>query len=232
LQFYENGELVGFEIDFIKAVAEAGNFEYEFVEKDFDDIFISIDNEEVDFGIKGFLIIPYEGYHYDFSVPYLFSTDKILTKEEFNIKNSQDLIGKIVAVISGDRVRTTGADAVENILGYDSPNIHRFDTSTEALDALASGKVNAYVDDNVILDYYASNNAGYTVIEGSKSFFKSLYGVVFLPGNPLKAEIDAAIKTVLDSNFASIYQKWFGTTPDVALLIKAGQQEDPYSVFN
>jgi polar amino acid transport system substrate-binding protein len=230
--FLENDKYVGFDADFAKALAEAGDFQYEIVQAPtFTDLFDRVKNEEVDFALSGITINDERKQTYDFSVPYYVSGQRILTKEGSGIEDAQDLIGKNVAVVSG----TTGEAAIQQLLGADSPNIKRVESTDEGLAVLGKGEVDAFVRGKFFTEYYAKNNADYVSIRDDNTFSAELFGLMFPKGSEMIAEINVAITAVLENgDYAKIYNDWFGASADadVDILLRAGKLEDPYDVYN
>lgn len=55
---------------------------------------------------------------------------------------------------------------------------------------------------------------------------------MFTKGSALVAEFNLAITTLLENGeYSEIYYRWFGSTPDVGLLLAAGEDEDPYEAL-
>jgi len=223
-----NGTVVGFDIDFLAAVSKVGGFQYEIVQIPWTELFAAVLNSTVDLAISDITINAAREEIYSFSVPYFISSHVILAPEGTDIKNAQDLLGKTVAVKNG----TTGQAAVEAIFGGDSPNIKSFTDVPQALQALTSGSVDAYVDDSGILENFANHNPGYVIITDPKAFPIEFYGLMFPKGSSLVAEFNPDITTVLNNGeYTTIYTTWFGSVPDVALLLAAGEDANPYEVF-
>jgi len=228
-EFLQDGTVVGFDIDFLQAVTEAVYLNYDLVSApSWDGLFQMVEYNQVDLAVSGITINDPRKEIYDFSVPYFTATHKILARSGTDIQSAQDLVGKVVVVRNG----TTGAVAVEKIYGGDNPNILRVSTQDEATQALASGEADAYVDDSSIVEYYANNNPGYVVITDPNAFDYEFYGFMFPKGSPWVASFNAAITTVLENgDYTTFYENWFGATPDVALLLRAGTLEDPYDAL-
>ncbi len=218
--FSRNEDIVGFDADFLRTIAQVVGFQYDLTSVTWSLIFEQVQGNAVDLAISGITINDVRKETYDFSVPYFISTHKILTKAGTAITSAVDLANKTVAVKNG----TTGAAAVDKLAeNDDSISITRFVTSEEAEQALINGEVDAFVDDNAGLEYYANNNPGFVVIEDPNSFEKEFYGLMFPKGSQLKARFDAAITAILNSeDYTRIYNEWFGTTPNVEALLTAG----------
>ncbi|MBM7604940.1 polar amino acid transport system substrate-binding protein [Metabacillus crassostreae] len=216
-EYMDKGEIVGFDIDFVEAVAKEAGYEVEIVNVGWDPIFVEIKDEIADFAVSAITINDDRKQTYDFTSPYFLSTNKILVPEGSDIKSAEDLKDKVVAVQAG----TTGQEAVDELLGKNSSNIKKFENNNLAIMELTSGGADAVVADNTVVEEYVKNNPDQklVVIEDADSFAAEYYGLMFPKGSELKADFDKAINTVLDNGkYAEIYNEWFGSEPDVENL--------------
>ncbi len=212
-EYMDKGEIVGFDVDFLKAVAKEAGYEYELVHVAFEPLLLEVKDKTADIGISAITINDERKQTYDFSVPYFLSTNKILVPEGSDIKNAADLKDKVVAVQSS----TTGQEAVEKLLGKNNKNIKKFENTNLAIMELTSNGADAVVADNTVVEEYAKNNPDkkLIVIEDKGSFEPEYYGLAFPKDSKLKADFDKAINTLYDNGtYAKIYQEWFKSEPD------------------
>ncbi|WP_342598567.1 basic amino acid ABC transporter substrate-binding protein [Psychrobacillus sp. FSL H8-0483] len=217
--YLNQGEMTGFDVDFMNAVASEAGYEIELVNVGWDPLFVEVKSKLSDLGICAITINDEREQTYDFSVPYYLSTNKILVPEGSDIKNAADLKNdKVVAVLGG----TTGQEAVESILGKNHANIKKFDNNNLAIMEMLSGGADAVVADNAVVEEYAKNNPdqNLVVITDDDGFEKEFYGIMFPKGSELKADFDVAVTKVLENGtYAKIYEQWFGSEPDVATIL-------------
>ncbi|MDQ0340085.1 polar amino acid transport system substrate-binding protein [Caldalkalibacillus uzonensis] len=219
-EFLDKGEIVGFDIDLLAAVMEEAGFEHEVRNLGWDPLFVAVQNGEVDLAISGITITDDRIESYDFTRPYYESTHMILVPEDSDIKSATDLVGKKVGVQNG----TTGQFAVEKILGENHSDILKYESSAVAIMALKNGDVEAVVTDNAVVNEYLKNNPNdnFVGIEDPENFESEFYGLMFPKGSELVEIFNEALTTVIESGtYAEIYEKWFGTTPDVETLLNA-----------
>lgn len=213
----QGDKVVGFDVDFITAVAKEAGYTAQIDNVGWDPLFVEIGKKTADLAVSAITINDDRKKSYDFSVPYFASVNKILVPENSKIKTSADLKGKVVAV----QTATTGQAAVESILGKNNPNIKKFENNNLAIQELLQGGADANVADNGVLEYYVKNNPDQKlkVIEDKKQFAPEFYGILFPKGSKLKPEFNKAVNTLFENGtYAKIYQKWFGTEPDIELL--------------
>ena len=153
-EYLEGDKVVGFDVDFVRAVAEEAGYDVKIEHIGWDPIFIEIQDKKADFAVSSITINDDRKQTYDFSVPYFLSTNKILVPKDSDIKSGADLKDKVVAVQSA----TTGQEVAEGILGKKHPNIKKFENNNLAIQELLSGGADAVVADNSVIEEFAKNN--------------------------------------------------------------------------
>lgn len=226
MEFMDLDKVSGFDIDFLAAVMEEAGLKYEVTNIGWDTLLESVkQGTEYKAGISAVSITDERKETYVFSIPYFESTNMIMVKEGSNIKSATDLKDKTVAVQNG----TTADILMSKIMGQNSTNLKKFDSNTLALLELDNGGADAVVADIAVVREYIKNNPNNKLvgITDNTHFNSEYYGLIYPKDSDLKAKIDPAIQTVIDNGkYAEIYQKWFGTAPDLtnlkAEITKAG----------
>jgi polar amino acid transport system substrate-binding protein len=152
----EKGEIVGFDIDILKAVAEKGGFQVTFVNTPWEGIFNALAQGDRDMVISAVTITDERKQTMDFSDPYFDAAQLIAVRQDSKVAAFADLKKLKVGVQTG----TTGDEAVTQLLGKTSTNIKRFESTPLALKELESGGVDAVVADNGVVAHYVANNPG------------------------------------------------------------------------
>nr|WP_246439480.1 basic amino acid ABC transporter substrate-binding protein [Bacillus benzoevorans] len=215
-EYLEGDGIKGFDIDFVRAVAEEAGYNVKIEHVSWDPLFEEIENKDADLAVSAITINEDRKQTYDFSVAYFLSTNKILVLKDSDIKSGEDLEGKVVAVQNG----TTAKETVEAILGKNNQDIRKFENNNLAIQALLNGKADAVVADNTVLEEYVKKNPEKDLmVITDKSFAEEHYGFMFPKGSGLKEKMDKAIDDLFDNgSFTEIYQQWFGTKPDIEYL--------------
>ncbi|MEY4479506.1 MAG: hypothetical protein RLZZ267_184 [Bacillota bacterium] len=217
MEFMDKDKIVGFDIDFLKAVMKEAGLNYKVKNVGWDALFASVKQAtEIDFGISSVTINDERKQTYDFSAPYFESTNLIMVKEGSSVKSAADLKNLKVAVQGA----TTADDIISDLKGKTSSDLKRFESNALAFLEMDKGGVDAVVADNMIINEYVKNNPDkkYVAISDS-SFASEYYGLLLPKDSDLKAKLDPAIKTVLENGeYAKIYKKWFGAEPDLTNL--------------
>lgn len=216
-EYMDKGDVVGFDIDLVNAVAQEAGYKVIIEHVGWDPIFVEIEEKRADFSASAITINDDREQSYDFASPYFLSTNMIMVKEGSDIKTAADLKEKKIAVQNG----TTGQEAVEKLLSANHPNIKKFESIPLAIMELKNGGVDAVVADNTVVEEYVKNNPKdkLVVVEDEKAFAVEYFGFLFPKGSKLTAEIDVALKTVIENGtYAKLYKEWFGVEPDVKKL--------------
>lgn len=211
----ENEEIVGFDIDLMRAIAEDAGFEVEFVNTRWDGIFVALSEGEFDAVISAATITDEREEIIDFSDPYFVAGQAIAVSVDLaeTVATPEDLVGLRVGVQLG----TTGDEYASAIEGVE---VVRFDEVTLAFQALGEGEVDAVINDDVPSADIIANNPDLNAVLVGDLLTEEFYGIAV---NPEKPELLDAINVslanlVADGTYAEIYETWMGKeAPDMFL---------------
>jgi len=208
----EKGEIVGFDIDVVKAAAAKAGIEVKFVNTPWEGIFNALGQGDRDMVVSSVTITDERKQTMDFSTPYFDAVQLIAVKADSKVTKFDDLKKLKVGVQTG----TTGDEAVTKLLGKTSTAIKRFESTPLALKELESGGVDAVVADNGVVIHYVANNPGSkfkTVAD--KSFAPEQYGVALKKGNAeLLAKVNQGLADIkADGTYDKIFAQYFGAPP-------------------
>ena len=211
----EKGEIVGFDIDVVQAIAAKAGIQVKFVNTPWEGIFNTLQQGDRDMIVSAVTITDERKQTMDFSDPYFDAAQLIAVKDTSKVTKFADLKKLKVGVQTG----TTGDEAVSKLMGKTSTSIKRFESTPLALKELESGGVDAVVADNgVIAQYVANNPGGKFKTVSDKEFVPEQYGIAVKKGNAeLLGKLNqglAAIKA--DGTYNQIYAKYFGAPPAAA----------------
>ena len=209
----EKGEIVGFSVDLLTAVAEKGGFQVKFVNTPWEGIFNALGQGDRDLLISSITITDERKQTMDFSDPYFDAIQLIAVKDNSKVAKFDDLKKLKVGVQTG----TTGDEVVTKLQGKTSTQIKRFESTPLALKELEAGGVDAVVADNGVIIHYVANNTGakFKTVADTKSFAPEQYGIAVKKGNAeLMAMVNKGLAAVkADGSYNGIYKKTFGTEP-------------------
>lgn len=201
-----NKQIVGYDIDFLKAVAKEAGVAVVIKNTAWDGIFAGLDSGQYDAIISSVTITKERQAKYDFTEPYT-SIGQILIVPKSNktAKVIADLKGKKV----GAQIGTTGAMEIKKVAGVE---LKTYDEIGLAFEDMAAGRIFGVVCDEPVAAHFALQKKEYKdkfKIVG-KSFTKEAYGIVVKKGNKdLVALLNKGIKAVKAKKLdTKIHTKW------------------------
>ncbi|MFN9169744.1 MAG: ABC transporter permease subunit, partial [Dolichospermum sp.] len=206
----KNGELAGFSIDLMKAIATAAHFQVEFQSLPFDGIIPALQAKTVDGAISSITITPERAKTLAFSRPYFKAGLAIaVRKDNRNITNFQSLQNHKIAV----QIGTTGAKKAETVTGAE---VRSFDSAPLALQELQNGNVDAVINDAPVT-LYAINTGNLQEIKVIQQLLtEEFYGIATAKNSLDLPLINQGLSTILENGkYQQIYQKWFKSTPPI-----------------
>ncbi|MBE3555530.1 MAG: basic amino acid ABC transporter substrate-binding protein [Firmicutes bacterium] len=205
----QNNQIVGFDIDIWKAIADQEKLQYKIENVDFNGIVTGVQTGRYDFGISGITITDERKQAVAFSEPYYHEGLIIAVKKgATGISKPADLAGKTVGVQLG----TTGAQWTQEHLKQSQ--IKTFDQSTDAFLALKNGQVDAVINDEPNTAYYIQQGNPEVMMVGNLLTGED-YGIAVSKQNQqLLNQINEGLRAIRQNGtYDKIYEKWFGEKP-------------------
>lgn len=205
----DTGELIGFDIDLIHALAEEAGINIEIETMEFDGVVAGISSGRFDIGIAGMTITEERKENIDFSQPY-YDAGLVLAVHVDNeeIQSIDDLAGKTVTTRVGSTSETFITNETEGIP-------EAFPQITEAYQNVITGRSDATLYDLPNVQYYASTEGGGQLKIVGDRLTGEQYGIAFPKGSPLRDKIDAALTELMENGtYGDIYEKWFDERPE------------------
>ncbi len=222
-EFIDKGEVTGFDVDLLNAVAEEAGYEVKIENTGWDAMFAGLQSKQLDIGMAGITINEDRLETYDFSDPYFESISMIAFKEGTEINSAADLKGKKIGVQNG----TTGQFSAEDVVGENSPNISKYETAALMFQALLSNNVEVVVTDKAVAEEYRTKypDSNIVTITDEDTFAPEYYGIAFPKGSELVDDFNEALHTVLENGkYEEIFKKWFDQAePNIEALREAGK---------
>ena len=203
----EDGQLMGFDIDIIKAIGEKMNMEVQIDNISWDGLIPALQNKVYDAIIAVITITPERAESVAFSEPYFESVLTIVVNQNNkDITSLDSLKGKIAAV----QISTTGDFAAEEIEGLGS--LLRYNTVPEAMQNVIMGTAHAMVVDLPVAEAYLAANTHAPLKHVGPVADNEFYGIaVHKENEELLAKINLALAEMkADGTYDAIYNEWFG----------------------
>lgn len=204
----EKGEIVGFDVDVMRAAADKAGIQVQFVATPWEGAFNALAQGDRDVLVSAITITDERKQTLDFSEPYFEAHQLIAVPEKSAVAKLDDLKKKKVGV----QTSTTGEEVVAKLQGKNSDGIKRFESTPLALTELAAGGLDAVVADNGVIEHYVANNpnAKFKAINDS-SFAPEMYGIAVRKGNTeLLQKINTGLAAIkADGTYQRIHAKYF-----------------------
>ena len=205
----ETGELVGFDIDLMNALAEEAGIEIEYETLEFDGIVAGISSGRFDIAIAGMTITEERQESIDFTQPY-YEAGLILAVRDDNeeIKSIEDVDGKVVATRTGSTSETYLKEHTDAIP-------EAFPQIIEGYQNVLAGRADAVLYDLPNVLFYSEQEAEGRLKTVGEKLTGEEYGIAFPKGSELRDVIDEALTTLKENGtYDDIYEKWFGERPE------------------
>jgi polar amino acid transport system substrate-binding protein len=198
-------QIVGFDIDYMNAVAREAGLKVVFKNTAWDGIFAGLEAGQYDAIISSVTITPQRQAKYDFSLPYINAGQVLVVPKAERGSRVADLRGKKV----GAQIGTTGALEVKKSAGV---QLKTYDEVGLAFEDMAAGRIAGVVCDEPTAIIYALQKKEYSAkfkIVG-RPFTREAYGVVVKKGDrALLAQINKGIVAVKKKKIdQQLTRKW------------------------
>lgn len=204
----EKNEIVGFDIDYAKAAAEKMGMTAKFQVIDWSTKESELSSGRIDLIWNGYTITDERKEKVLFTKPYLENAQVVVTLAKTDITKLNQLAGKKV----GLQARSSAAEALDKSpIKAEVKSVSEYKDNVLALSDLKSGRVDAVVIDEVVIDYYMSKEEG-TFKLLDESLAPEQYGIGAKKGNEeLLEKLQKALDELnADGTAAKISEKWFG----------------------
>ena len=210
--FYNNqNEIVGFDIDVFKEIANIMNIEVEFRTMVPDEVNELINNGIIDCIASGFSYSDERNESYELTQPYLRNAIVILTLQSKEIKTIEDLNGKKI----GSQKGSLGAALIKNnpeIMNKIHSLNDSYSNIPQILGDLKAFGIDACVGDiSTLSSYFNKEPDVYSLVE--QAIALDSYAYAFKKGSvALKTEIEQVLYELeYKGTLEKISRKWFGT---------------------
>ena len=208
MEFEENGEYTGFDMELIRAIAGELGLDLEVVNSGFDPITSgsAMVAGDCDLAAASITITDDREANIDFSAPYFLADQSLLVKADSGITTLSSLGGQTIAVQTG----TTGEAYAQQNAPADA-EIKSFDNPGDLFVALEASDAVAVVQDIVVNQDRADNDSTVVVVETYPT--NEFYGfAVENEGSELLlAAVNEALSSLRrDGTYDQIYAEWFG----------------------
>jgi basic membrane protein A len=207
-------EIVGFDADLMTAIAEAADFDFEFVNVAWDPLLAGMATGEYDAAISAMTITEERAKQWDFSEPYFSAGQLIAVRvDETGIEGPDDLAGKT----AGAQIGTTGAIYIEE--NIPDATLKTYDEISQAFLDLINGQIDAVVADDPLVEAMVEKYTDVIVVGGVLTAEE--YGIAVKQGAAdILEAINKGLQMVKDQGLIEqLKAKWIEVEAPAALTI-------------
>jgi polar amino acid transport system substrate-binding protein len=217
-----SGGIEGFNVDLADAIAHQLDKKITVDAAQFSGLIPALQASTYDFLIAPVTVTKERAESMLFTEGYLNTDFQFITKRDApDITKLEDLKGKVISVNKGSAY-DSWARGLEEKIGW---KVESFGTQTDAVQAVLSGRADANVAGNTVIQWAAKNN---TQIKLSYLYSTGLVWAIALRKDSaaLRNTLDVALECLkADGTIAKLHEKWFSTKPapgSAALTVFAG----------
>ncbi len=201
-----DGSVTGIEIDIMQQICDELGVALEIKQMNFDSVLPGVQSGKYDVGVSGISVTPKREKNVLFTTPYCLAAQAIVVLETSNITGKADLEGQAISVQSGTTAETFCMEE-----GY---NIQAFAANSDAEMALTTGKVAAWVIDDLtakeMVDTYNAENPEVKLVILDEAMTTEPYAFAFQKGSDdLVKKIDEILTgLVADGTIADLFEQY------------------------
>lgn len=206
MEFEEDGEFTGFDIELMRAIADDLGLDLAVVNSGFDPITsgLAMEAGDCDIAAAAITITEEREENIDFSDGYFSGDQSLLTTSDSGITTLADTAGRNLGVQTG----TTGEQyANENA---SDAEIVSFENPGDVILALTAGEIDAVLQDIVVNQSAADDNEGFVVVETFPTGEEYGFAVQEEGSEALLEAVNESLQTVRDDGtYDEIYDEFF-----------------------
>jgi polar amino acid transport system substrate-binding protein len=209
MEFEEDGEFTGFDIELMRAIAdELGLSGIEVINSGFEPITsgVAMETGQCDIAAASITITEEREENIDFTDGYFTADQSLLVADDAGISTLADTSGMSVGVQTG----TTG-EMYANENAPEDAEIVSFENPGDIFTALQAGNVQAVLQDIVPNADYLLNNEGFSLAETYPTEENYGFAVEEEGAEALLEAVNEALATLRDNGtYDDVYNDWFG----------------------
>lgn len=221
----ENGNIMGFDLDLMEAIAADQGFQIEVQSMEFDGLVMALQNGSIDIVASGMTITPERLEQVDFSDGYYNAGLNIAVLESNNTINGvEDLTDKVVSA----QIGTTGALKCQELADQGLVKEAKLlaDVNICMMD-LQNGGCDAVINDIPVTSAYINANPGVVKVVGEE-FDPEIYGLAVSKGNtPLLEKLNTGLANIVENGtYDALYAEHFGVDEETPADAAGAEEEN------
>jgi len=206
-EFFKDGEIVGFEIDLINAIAKEMNYTTTIKDMSFDTIIGALQSERIDLAISNLTASAERKEKVDFTTPYHRTLSVMLVASHSSIQKPTDLAGKNVGTQMGSvyekMIKDEWQPTISNL------TLRSLSKVPDLIQDFKSGRLDALVLGITEGENIVKSHSGFKLISLPQT--EAIAAIALPKNSPLTAKINAIIKKFeTDGTLKKLQEKWMG----------------------
>ncbi len=219
----EDGDWVGFDLDLAEALGEQLGLEVELVPVDGTTRITFLESGQIDMAVASMNHTRSRDEAIDFSVTYFWDNQSFLVRTG-EYSDIDELFGQTVAASAGSSTIDSWTSYVSERDG-EAPEFVEFEDKLAAVEAVRSGAVEGYTEDNITMLSLAAGDPNLTLLPGGHNEVQFGIGVPENQSDWLDA-VNFALQDIWTSGeFVELYNPWFVDENRLINLPLGGEME-------
>ena len=204
----ENDELVGYDVEVAKLIANELGVDVNFVEGEWDGLLAGLDDGRYDIMVNGVGVTPERQEKYDFSAPYAYNKTAVIVRSDYDeIHSMEDLKGKNTANTISSTYATLAEKYGATVKGVDDLN--------QTIELLLSNRIDATLNTEVTYYDYLKAHPDANIKIAALSDEVEKVAIPVRKGDDTKTLLaainDALAKLDESGELTALSEKYFGT---------------------
>lgn len=198
-----NGEIIGLDIDIAKYIANELGYNLEIASMDFGGLIAALQTGRVDFVMSGMSATEERLQSVDFSDPYYFARNTIVSKAENSYHTLEALTGKMVGAQLGS-IQEGVAESVEN------GSVKKLNKIVDLIQEINTNRIDAAIVEDAVAVEMTNNNNNLVMNFIPNESNENGYAIAFPKGSPYVQAFNEVLAEMKDSGqIDELITKWF-----------------------
>jgi arginine/lysine/histidine transporter system substrate-binding protein len=203
----QGSDIIGFDIDLAKALAEKTGYEIEIQDMDFNSLIPALQAKQIDLVLSGMTPTPEREENVDFTDVYYTANHMVVSLKDNEIKTVEELKGKTIGVQLGSIQEEKAKEISEQVDGLKIENRNKI---SDLIQELKSGRIDAAIIEDLVANGYFEKDkdlAGFTLSQEEEAGS----AIAFQKGSTYTKEFNEALKEMKENGeLEKLVVKWFG----------------------